>query len=528
MSLHKFSMIRPAVVADSGAFTRASTGTYTDSVGVMQTAAINEPRFAYNPATLAPTGLMIEAAATNLLSRSTGFLAGWVSNGGVTGWADNYGVAPDGSTTTTYAIIPGTRYLAATLPASTVCRYSKFFRKGAGLIGKLYADSPGVQGSSASVEFNLGTLVQTSITGSAISTAFEDFGAFVRVTMAFNSSAAGGSGTFHVYPLSGSPVEVWGAQVEAGSAATSYISTTISTVTRAADVNTLKLTSNVAEPATGDTPDPTAWAAATAYTLAQRASRIVAGVRHEIYQRVIAGTTATAPESDTVNWVKVGPTNKWRMYDAAYESQTSNNRAVQVVMVPDALVDNVTLDNLDADWAQCRVEGTTYNQTVNLKTRACSSWFQYFFEPFTLKKSAVFTGLPLLTTNRITVLAYKAGSVAKIGYCIPGLSRTLGYAEPGGTVGIIDYSTKITDQFGQTTVVQRAFSKRMSLSVMIENVDLDAVQLLLASYRALPVVWTGAGSLYSALMVYGYYRSFDIVIAYPTQSRCNIEIEGLT
>src|SRR5678816_4391057 len=52
-------------------FTRASTGTYFDSAGVMQTAALNAPRWDYNPATLQLRGLLLEDTRTNNLRNST-------------------------------------------------------------------------------------------------------------------------------------------------------------------------------------------------------------------------------------------------------------------------------------------------------------------------------------------------------------------------------------------------------------------------------------------------------------------------
>lgn len=65
--------------ADIITFTRASSGTYFDSAGVMQTATTNVPRFDYDPATLAAKGLLIEPAATNLLLRSREFdNASWI------------------------------------------------------------------------------------------------------------------------------------------------------------------------------------------------------------------------------------------------------------------------------------------------------------------------------------------------------------------------------------------------------------------------------------------------------------------
>lgn len=47
-------------------FTRASTATFVGSNGLIQTAAINAPRFDYNPTTLAANGLLVEEQRANL------------------------------------------------------------------------------------------------------------------------------------------------------------------------------------------------------------------------------------------------------------------------------------------------------------------------------------------------------------------------------------------------------------------------------------------------------------------------------
>ena len=51
-------------------FTRSTTATFIGSNGLIQTAAINAPRFDYNPTTLAPLGLLIEEQRVNLLLNS--------------------------------------------------------------------------------------------------------------------------------------------------------------------------------------------------------------------------------------------------------------------------------------------------------------------------------------------------------------------------------------------------------------------------------------------------------------------------
>jgi hypothetical protein len=51
-------------------FTRTTTATYVNSAGLIAAAAIDAPRFDYNPVTLAPKGLLVEEQRTNLLLNS--------------------------------------------------------------------------------------------------------------------------------------------------------------------------------------------------------------------------------------------------------------------------------------------------------------------------------------------------------------------------------------------------------------------------------------------------------------------------
>ena len=103
---------------------------------------------------------------------------------------------------------------------------------------------------------------------------------------------------------------------------------------------------------------------------------------------------------------------------------------------------------------------------------------------------------------------------------------TLGTTEAAPTIGITDYSRRVTDDFGVTTVVERGFSRRMSVRMALPFAAVDALQRRLADLRATAAMWV-ADDRFDSLKVNGFYKDFSIDLAVPPLSYCTLTIEGL-
>jgi hypothetical protein len=208
------------------------------------------PRFDYNPFTLGALGLLIEEQRTNLVTYSEQFdNATWSkSNATVTA---NAAVSPDGTNSAdrlipTAAAIDGRIIQAFTGSAGATYTLSVYGKADAFSNIRLYSDDSG--SNSASVSYNLATGVvstaaSTNGTWASASSTIADAGnGWYRVTLTWTATGAAparvaiwcrdtGNGTSGIF--------IWGAQLEVGAFATSYIPTVAAQVTRNADLTSM-------------------------------------------------------------------------------------------------------------------------------------------------------------------------------------------------------------------------------------------------------------------------------------------------
>lgn len=293
---------------------------------------------------------------------------------------------------------------------------------------------------------------------------------------------------------------------------------------------------SIAEPSASD---PPAWNAGTAYAVGALVHRVST---HRIYRRLVAGTTATAPENDLLpvspatvaNWADHGPTNRWAMFDQEVNTQSSAAGTISCTLVPGVLANSLALLELEADSVQVRVRNGVagpyvYDRTVSLTTSQVASWYAYFFEPFTRRGLLILTDLPPYLNARVEITLSGAGTV-KCGQAVLGTLYELGPTELGVEAGIRDYSRKVTDDTtGVVSLEKRKFAKTLRARYALDLGAANAVHSLLTGLRATPVVWIGDnGAGLEPLVVFGFYRDFRLVVGYPAQGHYTLEIEGMT
>jgi hypothetical protein len=235
-------------------FSRASTGRFINKYGVIETAAVNTPRFE-SRGDGSPAGILIEKASENLALKSETFSSPWVvQNSSITLGGSN---APDGVAIWSYLKETATTAVHSiqqtfTTPTSTTqytfsvyVKAADRFRVGLSITGNASSAS-GASGADRNCVFNLSTgLVEVSPT--EYSPCIEKISDYYRISITFN---AGGSGattlTPYIYSVGDTTsqsflgdilkgVYIFGAQLEVSPSATSYIPTNSTTVTRSAD-----------------------------------------------------------------------------------------------------------------------------------------------------------------------------------------------------------------------------------------------------------------------------------------------------
>ena len=279
------------------------------------------------------------------------------------------------------------------------------------------------------------------------------------------------------------------------------------------------LSSNVPET------DAPAYSGATTYAVDEA---VVFG--HKVYASKV-GSNLSNPVTDTTKWTLVGSTNQRQMVDAYNNTQTTNANSIVVSFAPGAIAQALYLGNLAANSISVTVtdpaDGVVHSIVYSLIiSDSGSSFYNWLFKRIR-RKTYFFTGMiPPYVNATVTLTIENTGGVAKCGMCCLGPLIDVGLSQYGLSTEIKDYSSTTFSFDGTSTSVPRAYAKRMSVDVSIDNDLIDSVQQQLADFRQKPVVWVGA-VMFDSAIVYGKYSSFKNVIESHPRSKMALQIEGM-
>lgn len=283
--------------------------------------------------------------------------------------------------------------------------------------------------------------------------------------------------------------------------------------------------------------DHAEWAAGTNYTVGDKCIRTST---HRIYERLIGGTTATPPESDATNWLDLGPTNRWALFDEKVGTVTTAANSMTYVLQA-GRIDSLALLNADAASVTVSLvvdSVEVYSASLDLiDNTSVGNWYQYFYEPFYRKEAVVLTGLldaalvdvPPYGEGTLTITFTRTGGTVSCGMLVVGLLTEVGTTLTDVQVSIRDYSRKERDAFGNATIVERDYSRVMSAPVLIEGnrARVDFVVKELARYRATPVVIIGSET-YGSTVFFGWFADWKVTLKNELGCTVTVECEGMT
>ena len=271
-------VIKPNTLSTTdGSFTRASSGTYVNSTGYVNTASTNVPRFNYNPSTLLYEGLMIEPAKTNLLTYSNNFdNAAWTKANlsRVIPHVEGI-VAPDGSLSAE-KFIEGTGTPASpffyifqnkTVSVETTYTMSIYVKAGERTFCNLRLDDNSVNLANCMFNLTTGTFTTPTKGGTVVdatATIQEFNNGWYRISLKATWSIAPTTVSFKLQLANSTPVVnytgnglsgiyIWSAQLEAGTYGTSSYVNSTDTFTSRASVGTYTASNGLLATATTNT-----------------------------------------------------------------------------------------------------------------------------------------------------------------------------------------------------------------------------------------------------------------------------------
>lgn len=275
------------------------------------------------------------------------------------------------------------------------------------------------------------------------------------------------------------------------------------------------------------------WVASSTYTKGGRA--IYDGKDGpSVYQSVAGGNRSNPPDSSPDDWVRVGPTNKWALFDGSASTLSRSEDGFEIAFQTGEAVDSLAF--FEAQGESITVTMTiepdnevVFEQTIPLLNDVMIfDWYTYFFEPFDFIRDGLVKNIPPYGSTATIHIRVEGVGEAGVGEIVVGTLTEIGETERGAKHGIRDYSRVKEDDFGNIYLQQGAWAKRGDFSIFVDKARLRYVSRTLTDLRGTPIVIIGSDDPdYEPLIIFGFIKEWLNAIDYPSKSLLNLDIQGL-
>lgn len=242
-------------------------------------------------------------------------------------------------------------------------------------------------------------------------------------------------------------------------------------------------------------------------------------------------------QADSDWWFEMKTGNTYAMFDGTVNNQSIASGTVTIQLSLENGISGLCLVNSDFGSISIDLQGfggSLYRKTYEKPSinQDVDEWYKYYnFKYVSPDLPTIFTDLVNVkgSSVSITLTPNPETGYVKIGELLFGTIFELGYTQRPVTAGIVDYSVKQVDDFGNIRFIERAYSKKFNCKVLTNNKILNAAQRVLYDLRARPAIWIAAedSDIAEATIIYGFYKDFSAELTYPDYSVYTLEIEGL-
>lgn len=253
---------------------------------------------------------------------------------------------------------------------------------------------------------------------------------------------------------------------------------------------------------------------------------------HRIYL-ALTNSTGKFPPDNPLDWVEVGPTNRWSAFDIDGGTFSSGANSIEFVVTGSRLDTFAFLEMKNALRVRIRASSMAYpnyfDKTIELKDMAIvNSYWSYFNEPIGRQKNYVEFDAPCIANSTYT-LTIEAEGPLSIGTFVMGKKKEIGFTEYGLTVGRRTLGRIIEDELtGRRTRIRRGVRRQIGLQLFLEPEVTDAVQSQLDDLQEVPVLFVGAPGVYECTTVVGDITRSSTTLVGPRENQLSLEIEGIT